>query len=150
MKITILLISTILIFSCSKKETTPVPIVMDKRKTYDVTYEITCIGDKNAIFYFTYERPGDLARFTQIIQLDAFNSSKTWSRTFLGDTSYNSNMGKSGSRVYMFCKPPYTGTTQNYYSSYVHLTVKYNGIKLGWAEATSDTSGIATFTGYLP
>ncbi|MFM1828883.1 MAG: hypothetical protein RL624_1124 [Bacteroidota bacterium] len=144
MKELFLLFSTIFFISCNKSET-PISKPAEPIKTYDVTYEINCVGDYKTVFDFNYNFPSAWTSgntYNQKITLGSTETSKTWSRTFLAV--------ESKSYVSVYCKPPYTGTLNNYFSSYVRITIKYNGITYWSGEATSDTSGVVTYNGYLP
>ena len=163
MKITILLISTILIFSCSKKETTPT--IMPTPKLDTITLEASCVGDYKASFdiKYNYNYYGWYSNWTfsiidtnKLVYVQDNRSEKIvislndvvtnafpkiWSKTFIGVNAGSFSIS---------CKPPFTGTNSNSFSSYISLTIKRNGISIGFAEATSDTSGTASINAHIP
>jgi hypothetical protein len=160
MKITVLIISTILFFSCSKKETTPTTTPTPKFDT--ITLEASCVGDYKASFDINYNYNyygwyfNGISLITQPEFVQGYRSEKIvislndvvtnafpkiWSKTFIGVNAGSFSIS---------CKPPFTGTNSNSFSSYISLTVKRNGLSIGFAEATSDTSGTASINAHIP
>lgn len=160
MKIILVLMSTILFFSCNNKENTPTPTTIPKYDT--ITLEASCVGDHKASFDINYNynyygwyfngitlvTEPDYIRENKsekiVITLnDVVNNAfpKKWSKTFIGVRAGSFSIS---------CKPPFTGTNFNSFSSYISLTVNKNGSTIGFAEATSDTSGIASINIHTP
>jgi hypothetical protein len=144
----LLLVSTMLLFSCCKEET-PIPTTTPTPKYDTITIEASCVGDYKASFDINYNylyKQEDFISFVQGNQTEKivipinYVLPKTWSRKFVGV-----NWGDFS----VSCKPPFTGTNFNSFSSYVSLTIKCNGLTIGFAEATSDTSGTASINAHI-